>query len=297
MEKQDHVYTVLIVPGKASRSYRFSLSLFACQTLLGCSLVVLFGLLGFFMHYASMFRQVAELASLRSVTQEQGIKIREVLGTLSKIGTRVNRLGEMDKQIRDMANIASAPIPLLGVGGPEGMAETGNAKILPTIQNSLDMMKIATTNQEKSLEEIVGFVKRGLSVWSATPSIFPVKGFVSSMYGNRISPFTGELAMHYGVDLSAEVGTPIVASANGTVSKAGYDNGLGKFVEINHGYGILTRYGHQSQLVARVGQIVKRGTTIGFVGNTGHSVGPHLHYEVSVNGKLVDPMPYLPRSL
>jgi murein DD-endopeptidase MepM/ murein hydrolase activator NlpD len=116
---------------------------------------------------------------------------------------------------------------------------------------------------------------------------------MTSKFGYRLSPFTGRPMMHQGLDLAAPPGSPIVAPADGIVSFAGYDAGYGKLVSIDHGYGVVTRFGHTSQIYVEVGQKVKMGDVIAAVGSTGRSTGPHVHYEVRVNGVPVDPRNYL----
>ncbi|MEK7828495.1 MAG: M23 family metallopeptidase, partial [Deltaproteobacteria bacterium] len=112
-------------------------------------------------------------------------------------------------------------------------------------------------------------------------------------FGYRISPFTGLRQMHEGLDIANAVGTPVFAPADGIVSKVDRENGLGKTISINHGYGIVTRYGHFSDIYVHVGKRVKRGEKVAAVGNTGRSTGPHLHYEVLVNGINVNPEKYI----
>lgn len=126
------------------------------------------------------------------------------------------------------------------------------------------------------------------------PSILPISSYTfTSAFGVRSDPFRGSAAMHAGVDLSASYGTPIYATADGVVDRAEWFGGYGNMVEIDHGKGIATRYGHMSRVAARPGEQVKRGDLIGYVGSTGRSTGNHLHYEVRIDGYAVNPMPFL----
>jgi murein DD-endopeptidase MepM/ murein hydrolase activator NlpD len=131
------------------------------------------------------------------------------------------------------------------------------------------------------------------SLIRATPSLKPTRGWYTSPFGYRMSPYTGAMALHTGLDIAATPGTPIYAPADGVVSFSGYDGGYGKLLSIDHGYGVVTRYGHNSELYVTVGQKVKRGDLIAAVGNTGRSTASHLHYEVRVNGLPVDPENYI----
>ncbi len=130
---------------------------------------------------------------------------------------------------------------------------------------------------------------------ASTPSLWPVKGWVTSDFGFRRSPFTLKSDFHGGIDIAAAWGTPVMAPADGVVTFSGQKGGYGNSVVIDHGFGIVTKYGHASQLLVTEGQKIKRGTRIALVGNTGHSTGPHLHYEIHADGVPVDPMKYILR--
>jgi len=131
-----------------------------------------------------------------------------------------------------------------------------------------------------------------------TPSIWPVTGELTDGFGGRRNPFGGYSSeFHAGQDIATLTGTPVAASANGTVIFAGCQNGYGQIVIIDHGDGLTTRYGHLSKIEATVGQSISRGDVLGRVGSTGRSTGPHLHYEVRINDKPVDPMQYLPANM
>lgn len=126
------------------------------------------------------------------------------------------------------------------------------------------------------------------------PSIQPIAKFTfTSAYGVRSDPFQGSAAMHAGIDLASPTGTPIYATADGVVDRAEWFGGYGNMVQIEHGKGIATRYGHMSKIAAREGERVKRGDLIGYVGSTGRSTGSHLHYEVRIDGRAVNPVPFL----
>ena len=128
----------------------------------------------------------------------------------------------------------------------------------------------------------------------AIPSAQPVKGTaLTSGYGVRSDPFRGRAAMHAGIDLAGPVGTPIYATADATVDRSQWANGYGNLIELNHGRGIQTRYGHLTRSIVRAGQRVKRGDLIGYMGSTGRSTGSHLHYEVRIDGKAVNPVPFM----
>jgi murein DD-endopeptidase MepM/ murein hydrolase activator NlpD len=131
------------------------------------------------------------------------------------------------------------------------------------------------------------------SFLNSTPTILPTQGWITSYFGQRISPYLGRLKMHEGLDVGAPYGTPIVAPADGIITFSGEKAGFGKFVQIDHGYGIETIYAHSQALYVKPGQKIKRGHLLAAVGNTGHSTGPHLHYEVRVNGIAVDPLYFI----
>jgi murein DD-endopeptidase MepM/ murein hydrolase activator NlpD len=166
-----------------------------------------------------------------------------------------------------------------------------------SIANTLNNLSARTAYQAKSYKEIDGFIKNKEQLLGCTPAIQPVSNKdlsrIASGFGYRIDPVYKTTKFHAGLDFAAPQGTPIYATANGTVITAGNTgNGYGNHVVINHGYGYETLYGHMFRVKAHVGEKVKRGEVIGYVGSTGKSTGPHCHYEVHRNGDPVDPVYY-----
>lgn len=150
-----------------------------------------------------------------------------------------------------------------------------------------------TTLREQGVLQLWESLSNRQSLLRSTPSLKPVQGWITSRFGYRVSPFSGKAALHQGIDIASAPGTPVYAPADGVISFSGYDAGYGKLVSIDHGYGVITRFGHNSQLFVVVGQKVKRGDVVSATGSTGRSTGTHLHYEVRVNGLPVDPLNYI----
>ncbi|MEJ2111153.1 MAG: M23 family metallopeptidase [Acidobacteriota bacterium] len=144
-----------------------------------------------------------------------------------------------------------------------------------------------------TVEEIKDFLKTQKDIYLATPKGYPVEGWVSSGYGKRKDPFSGEMAVHSGLDISARLGLPVRATADGVVSHSGWTNKSGYVVVLEHGCGFSTLYAHNKSNKVKVGTKVKRGDIIGYVGSTGKSTGPHVHYEVWKDGRTVDAKKYL----
>ena len=162
-----------------------------------------------------------------------------------------------------------------------------------TLAIRIDRAVKQTHLREQSVIELWDRLANSQSLLNATPSIKPTRGWLVSKFGYRISPFTGKPAMHNGIDIAAAPGTPIFAPADGIVTYAAFEETYGKLVAIDHGYGIMTRFGHNSQIFVQVGQRVNRWDVIAAVGNTGRSTGPHCHYEVRLNNIPIDPLNYL----
>jgi murein DD-endopeptidase MepM/ murein hydrolase activator NlpD len=170
-----------------------------------------------------------------------------------------------------------------------------SADLVNSIINSLNSLGHYITSQKKSYAEIDNLLKNKEQLLRCTPAIQPVSNKdltrVASGFGYRIDPIYKTVKLHAGLDFAAPQGTPIYATANGTVTVAGNTgNGYGNHVVINHGYGYETLYGHMVKVKARAGQQIKRGEVIGYVGSTGKSTGPHCHYEVHKNGQKIDPV-------
>jgi murein DD-endopeptidase MepM/ murein hydrolase activator NlpD len=147
--------------------------------------------------------------------------------------------------------------------------------------------------QEQLLNELAQAAEQRSSRWAATPSIWPVKGWVTSGFGPRISPFTEKPAWHDGLDIGATPNAPVQATARGRVTATGFDSKLGNIVRLDHGYGLETLYGHLAKSLVKEGQRVNRGDVVGLVGSSGLATGPHLHYMVKANGQALDPHKYI----
>jgi len=151
---------------------------------------------------------------------------------------------------------------------------------------NMEKLKLEINSLDEALLDKESFLR-------STPTLMPTQGWITSYYGPRVNPVTGKLKMHEGLDVGAEVGSQIIAPADALVTFSGHKAGFGNFLELDHGYGIETVYAHADRLLVRKGERIKRGELIAKVGNTGYSTGPHLHYEVRVNGTPVDPMYYV----
>ena len=166
-------------------------------------------------------------------------------------------------------------------------------KLNHQIKKMIDLRSAAMTNLAGTVMP-AGLGISTASTGSVTPDIWPVSGVVSSHFGFRISPGGIGSTYHEGLDIASSYGNPVHATANGRITQAGWVNGYGYLVEIDHGNGIKTRYGHNSAILVSVGDQVVQGQTISLIGSTGNSTGPHCHYEVRVNGEAVDPTLFLP---
>jgi len=203
----------------------------------------------------------------------------------------VNNLPPMSNVVKEM-----------GVGGISDVnpEESENLILDPVLKNELEDISIAITTTElrvslakEQLEKINSNVKLKKEDWDGIPTNYPVYGWITCGFGRRISPLTQTVEFHTGIDIAQTAGTEILAPGDGVVSTAGWRTGYGKSVDIDHSYGIQTRYGHMDSIQVSVGQKVKKGDIIGRVGSTGWSVGPHLHYEVRIFGTPVDPMTWI----
>jgi murein DD-endopeptidase MepM/ murein hydrolase activator NlpD len=161
------------------------------------------------------------------------------------------------------------------------------------VRQDIAWLQYHTRVEERILEELTEAAKDRSARWAATPSIWPVKGWVTSGFGPRISPFTNQLAMHDGLDIGTAPNASIQAPAAGRVASAGFDAKIGNVILLDHGYGIETEYGHLAKILVKQGQKVKRGDVIALVGSTGLSTGPHLHYMIKVKGQTINPHNYI----
>lgn len=205
--------------------------------------------------------------------------------------------GGVSTEARNLLGLApSTPVSGLPVGSgvrpPAGKGPLADELVFASVQ--VDEALIQARSLNRSFGEIVTHMERQADLWACLPTTGPVRSaHLTSRFGRRHDPFTGRWAWHRGLDLAAAVGTPVLASAEGRVIRAGYYGSYGNLVEIDHGNGIRTRYAHNSRLAVHVGQWVKRGDVISYVGATGRASAAHLHYEVLLDGEQVNPEPYI----
>ena len=230
-----------------------------------------------------------ENGSYRAATGELTAQIQSLEGVINDLGVRAT----LDPaQARAMAKLP-AIVKTRAAGGTSvapspAMTEIANAA-LSSPEDTFGVLRSLLHGLESRLTYVRRDVERREALAASTPSIWPAQGWLSDRFGVRSDPFTGEHGYHQGLDISADKGQPVFATADGVVESASYNGDYGNMVVLKHGFDLTTRYGHMSGFAVKPGQKVKRGTVIGFVGAT----GSHVHYEILANGKLIDPLQLL----
>lgn len=281
----------------SSRSLRLRGWLGVLVCLVFCLLVA--GNIWFGRSYLQARALETRLAAAERSLDERQSQLVGMVGELTAVRNDLQRVQSFDTKLRLMMNI-DVGVSDVSVGGAS--SEDSNLGYLPLHRQEMASRKIRLFLQELSDEirleevqqqELLLSMRENRERLAVMPSIWPVEGFVSSGFGSRPSPFTGRLQTHKGLDIAARMGTPIHAPGRGIVTAAGTDGAYGISVDLNHGGGITTKYGHMSKLAVKPGQSVERGDVIGYVGRTGRATGPHLHYEVRLNGVPTNPYAYL----
>jgi murein DD-endopeptidase MepM/ murein hydrolase activator NlpD len=229
-------------------------------------------------------RRVAE-ENLNALTLRLGQMQAHVI-RLDALGQRLTRMAELDSGEFDFSNPPAQ-------GGPEGGSIAIEVQ-QPDFIEQLDELAHQLENREQQLDVLEDMLMSRNLHEEVFPAGRPItKGWLSSKYGTRNDPFTGKPEFHKGVDLAGKEGSDIISVAAGVVSWSGKRYGYGNLVEVNHGNGYVTRYGHAKELLVKVGETVKKGQKIALMGNTGRSTGPHVHFEVWVDGRTVNPEKYI----
>jgi len=294
--------TIFVVPDGTSRVRQFKiprfLPLIFCILFLSISVMALWSI----RDYQVIKTRMPQLSRLQMENKLQKTQLQHLARRIDETLTRMCELKEFDRKLKIMVNLENGDEAqeFQGIGGSEPGAQrplltmAGNrAEFFRSMHRSLDALDSEITTSEQDKAELYKFLENQKVILASTPSIWPTKGWLSSRFGYRMSPFTGKKEFHKGIDISTRIGAPIVAPADGIVSKVYQDRGYGNVLCIHHGYGVSTKYAHLKNALVKKGQFVSRGETIALVGKTGRTTGPHLHYEVHLNKVAVDPLRYI----
>lgn len=247
-----------------------------------------------------------ELADTQNLLRAQESQVLSLSGKLNELEQDVRRVQQFDAKLRVLMNIEKDSAETenedqadqAAAGSPGGLynplfLSRHRELYLRRLHGLVDELETTVRLEEVDQQNLVAFLRENKDSLLSTPSIWPVKGFLTSSFGWRRAPLSGATRLHQGLDISTAIGTPVRAPARGAVTFAGWDGAYGICITIDHGGGISTRYAHLSKSAVKAGDYVQRGDVIGAVGNTGRSTGPHLHYEVRLRDVPVNPMRYI----
>lgn len=288
-------YTILILPHSRSRFRKIHVSRSFVLTMgLVAGLTVAAGLWAPHLLFRLQTRETA-LAELSRENERLRLERDRFEQRLGVIAEQLDGFESRTSRIASALGVDDVPSSRPAAGGP-GEARLSDLPRRSIYDDELGALDGRTDQLDDSLDQIGVVFEQRRRMLASTPSIMPVEGWYSHGYGWRKDPFTGRRQFHRGIDIVADTGTPIVATADGIVSRAVRVPDYGKTVDLSHGFGFVTRYGHMSEILVRPGQRVRRGDVIGRVGTTGRSTGPHLHYEVFRDGQRVNPWKHLDAS-
>jgi murein DD-endopeptidase MepM/ murein hydrolase activator NlpD len=299
---KSQVFTVIVVSdhSQAVRKFRVTRPWLSRAAYIGGGVAL--GVLLLVGHYVSLLRTSSDNGLLREENDQLRSQILLVQEKVAHISSTLERVEQFDAKLRTAVTQLQDPERNLAIG-PVGSGATGSAVADPAapvaeghlaaLPGKLGSLETEASRQEEMLRQLQGYFDDQRSLLATTPSIWPARGWVTSDFGTRMDPYTAERKMHEGLDIATPQGQPIYSPSDGTVVFAGVEGGYGKVLVIDHGYGVKTRYGHVSEIFVRAGDRVRRGDKVAAVGNTGRSTGPHLHYEVRVNGLPENPRKFI----
>jgi murein DD-endopeptidase MepM/ murein hydrolase activator NlpD len=291
----------MLVPHDNERVRSFQVSAKDVRTIVSAVLLVAFLLGTFTVAFFVKQSQHVRAASLLRENELLAAEVDQMRGDMQRLNASIQALARKDEQYRVMSGLPAAS-EAAAASAERGVAEQALAHLNPEVAGKVSR---ASTDLESltrrarllrsSMDQALGALQRNRDRLASTPTIAPANGHLSSLFsGSRYHPVLRISRPHKGIDIAARTGEPILAAARGRVIFAGNrGNGYGNMVEIDHGFGYVTRYAHASRLMVRTGQEVKRGDLIAAVGATGLTSGPHLHYEVEVEGRQVDPLNFI----
>jgi murein DD-endopeptidase MepM/ murein hydrolase activator NlpD len=301
--------TFILLSGNGSRIRQFSYTKLVLAAGAVLSVVLLVGMGLLVQDYLNLKQTAAQVAQINDKVAardaeivHQKLQIECFANEINQLKMNLVALDTFERKIRVIANLEKTDEQdnLFGVGGatPEDLDTSVSLRrdqsgLIRSMHDQVEQLESASFNQEQDFTSLLGQLEEKKNLLACTPSIRPAKGWISSRFGYRISPFTGRRELHAAYDIANRVGSPIISPANGIVTFAGKQGLYGNLVIIDHGYGLVTRYGHLNTLDVKKGSKVKRGETIAKMGNSGRSTGPHVHYEVRLNGVPVNPEKYI----
>jgi murein DD-endopeptidase MepM/ murein hydrolase activator NlpD len=282
--------TIIFVPHARAKFRKLKVShrlLFSMISLVTSSLC----LSTFFsVQYFTSLSQTHELSKLRRENHELQSANEQFSKSVESLRTQLRGVEDRTRKLAIIAGISTLDEGSQGgVGGLRQNEDLSGSRY----RDDVDKMSYRSHRIEQDLSVLEQKFAAQSRMLSSTPSIAPVRGILTDGFGGRSDPFTGEPGTHNAVDISSAVGQPVRAPADGTVVKAEWANGYGNVIYISHGFGYSTRYGHLSLFRVHPGDHVQRGDIIAYVGSTGRSTGPHLHYEVRLNNNPVNPLEYI----
>lgn len=291
--------SLIIIPHKRGTAKTITISRRASHIILCLFVGFVVILVGVLVDYFSMNITRAKYHQLQSENQEQKKVIANYESSIKQLTAKIQTFENYARKLNIMAGLRSPEaLKEAGLGsGTEANELNGTQVNLPDSPKSanlpLNQVQIKAEQLEQNLNTLLNFFEQQRARLAQTPTIWPTVGFITSGYGWRIDPFTGKQTLHKGIDIATNLGNPVVATADGVIVETKNDRIGGKTILISHGAGISTLFYHLDKILVRPGQKVKRGDIIGLVGKTGKALGPHLHYEIHINGKAVNPLQYI----
>lgn len=302
-------FSIIVIPSNSHVTRRMEVPRWYLRAAIGA----LVGVLGIvtvsvwgWVHYRGAYLATEDIRMQNVAFDQERAELLSKLSTLEQVVSRVDRFatkmdasdgkGQLETDIGPIAEGVTLPqLPSLATlpKSAFGMDKANPKLAMNEFSTDVDNLKETVDQVEQRLQRVYELRQDKISYWASVPTMWPVMGFVTSGFGYRHAPMRGASSFHEGIDIASPVGTLVKAPADGVVTFAGYKNGLGKCIVVDHGYGISTMYGHNSVLDVAEGDHVKRGMVISAIGMTGRTTGPHLHYQVMVDGVPIDPMKYL----
>jgi murein DD-endopeptidase MepM/ murein hydrolase activator NlpD len=287
----DGFYTLIIVPHARARFRKIRVPIRLVRWgIPALGFLAAFGLVSL-VYVTRVSWEVYSLRQLRTENASLVRKTREYEEKQGLVQARLHQLEGLVTKLGVMAGLEKV-LPDSALGGVGGALNIDT--VSPTVDpHSLEDATKTISDLESRSKHLESFFADQRVLLASTPSIWPVRGYLSASFGHRIDPFTGQRDFHSGIDISTPSGTKIVAPADGVIVSSGTKGGYGNTLIIDHGFGIVTRYGHMASFNVRAGQRIHRGDVIGFVGSTGRSTAPHLHYEVWVRDQAQNPIQFI----